>query len=117
MTSGLRSDTSRHYYAWDVLKALIRAHLGPLEASRGQTKQTLVGRKVVYGKLEQVGSIQQAQNWYNDNITLESIQKILIWAHLGLLEASRGQTKQTLLGIKVMYGILEQVGNVQQAQK
>ena len=32
-----------------------------LEASRGQTKQTMVGIKVVYGKLEQVGSVQGAR--------------------------------------------------------
>ena len=40
------------------------AHLGsfgPLEASRGQTRQTMVGIKVVYGKLEQVGSVQRAR--------------------------------------------------------
>ena len=34
---------------------------GPLEASRGQIKQTMVGIKAVYGILEQVGSIQRTQ--------------------------------------------------------
>ena len=35
---------------------------GPLEASRGQTKQIMVGVEVVYGILEQVGSVQQAKS-------------------------------------------------------
>ena len=34
---------------------------GPLEAATGQTKQTMVGIQVVYGILEQVGGVQQAQ--------------------------------------------------------
>ena len=34
---------------------------GPLEASGGQTKQSMVGILVVYGILEQVGSVQQGQ--------------------------------------------------------
>ena len=40
---------------------LILGLWGPLYASRGQTKQTTVGIKVVYGILEQVGSVQQTQ--------------------------------------------------------
>ena len=50
-------------------------------------------------------------------ILLSKYPEALIWAHLGLLEASRGQIKQTMVGIKVVYGILEQVGSLQQAQK
>ena len=33
------------------------------------------------------------------------------------LEASRGVTKQTMVGLKAAYGILEQVGSVQRVQK
>ena len=33
------------------------------------------------------------------------------------LEASSSQTKQTIEGIVVVYGILQQVGSVQRAQK
>ena len=57
---------------------------------------------------------------HHDNITLWDIPKTLIWAHLGLWkppEACRGQTKQTMVGIEVKYGILEQVGSVQHVQK
>ena len=50
-------------------------------------------------------------------MSLSGDPETLIWAHLGLLEASKGQTTQTLVGIKVVYGILEQVGSLQQAQK
>ena len=56
----------------------------------------------------------------HDKVTLGNIPKILIWAHLdsfGPLEASRGQTKHTMVGNKVVFDILEQVGSVQQAQK
>ena len=56
----------------------------------------------------------------HDNITLGTSRKRSFWTHLGLfgpLEVSRGQTKQTMGGIEVVYGILEQVESVQQAQK
>ena len=46
--------------------------------------------------------------------------KILLWADLGLfgpLKASGGQTKQTMVGIQVVYGIWEQVGSVQRDKK
>ena len=71
------------------------AHLGPrrpVKASGGQTKQTTVEMKVVYGILEQVGSVQRGQKR-----SITHIPKTLIGAHLGLLgplEASGGQTKQ-----------------------
>ena len=48
-------------YADAVLTTEHLGSFGPLEASRGQTRQTMVGIKVVYGKLEQVGSVQRAQ--------------------------------------------------------
>ena len=57
---------------------------------------------------------------YNGNITLGTSRKHSFGAHLGSfgpLEASRGQTKQTMVGIKVVYGKLEQVGSVQRARK
>ena len=42
-----------------------------------------------------------------------------MWTHLGLLalEAFGGQTNQTRVGIKAVYGILEQVESAKQAQK
>ena len=69
----------------------------------------MVGNKVEYDILEQVGSVQQAQN---SHITIVSL-----WGHpensdsgaCWPLEASRGQTKHTMVGILVAYGILEQV--------
>ena len=90
---------------------------GPLEASRGQIKQTLVGIEVVYGILEQVGSVQHAQK--------QSVTMISLWGHpenthlgsFGPLQAIGGRTKQTMVGLEVVYGILKQVGSVQQAQK
>ena len=51
----------------------------------------------------------------HDNITLRPSLKHsfgLIWGLWGPLEASRGQTKKTMVGIKVVYAILEQVGSV-----
>ena len=67
--------------------------------------------KAVYGVLEQVGSVQRAhpEVIHHDDIAL-SISKTLVWAHLGL--SSTGQTKQTMVGSKVVYGMLEQVGSV-----
>ena len=56
----------------------------------------------------------------HDNITLGTSRKHSFWTHLGLLgplEVSRGQTKQTMGGIEVVYGILKQVGSVQRPQK
>ena len=71
-----------------------------------------------------VGGLTRAQELYTTVISLwerpENTHLGLIWAHLGSfgpLEASRGQTKQTKVGIKVVYGILEQVGSVQRARK
>ena len=55
VTSVLVSCTTRS--RWDIRNA----HFGPLDASRGQTKQTMVGIKVDYGISEQVGRVQQAQ--------------------------------------------------------
>ena len=45
-----------------------------------------------------------------------------LWGHpentdWGLIWASRGQTKQTMVGLEDVYGILAQVGSVQPAQK
>ena len=74
------------------------------------------GIKVVYGMLEQARSVKLPQKRYDSR----DIPKTVIWAHLGLwgpLEAIRGQTRQTMVGIKVVYGILEQVGSVQRAWK
>ena len=56
---GPRSD--KYFHAGNVLKTLIRGHFGPLGACGGQTKQTMVGIEVVYGILEQIGIVQQAQ--------------------------------------------------------
>ena len=52
----------------------------------------------------------------HDNITLGHPKNTYLGSS-GPLEASRGQTKKTMVGIKVVYGILEQVGSVQHAQK
>ena len=41
----------------------------------------------------------------------------LNWGSSEPLEASGGQTKQTVVGVIVVYGILEQVGSAQRAQK
>ena len=96
------------------------AHLdsfGPLEASRGQTKHTMVGNKVVYDILEQVGSVQQAQKSHFTIISFwghpENSDSGACWP----LKASRGQTKHTMVGIQVAYGILEQVGILQRVHK
>ena len=71
-----------------------------------------------------VGGLTRAQEYYITVIPLwerpENAHLGLIWAHLGSFgppEASRGQTRQTMVGIKVVHGILEQVGNVQRARK
>ena len=71
-----------------------------------------------------VGGLTRAQEQYITVISLwerpENTHLGLIWAHFGSfgpLEASRGQTKQTMVGIKVVYGKLEQVGSVQRARK
>ena len=77
----------------------------------------MVGNKVVYDILEQVGSVQQAQK---SHLTI-----ISLWGHpensdlgsCGPLKASRGQTKHTMVGIEVAYGILEQVGILQRVHK
>ena len=45
-------------------------------------------------------------------ISLRDVPKTLIWAHLGLwrlLGASRAKTRQTIVGIKVVYDTLGQV--------
>ena len=52
----------------------------------------------------------------HDNITLGHPENTHLGA-FGPLETSRGQTKQTMVGIEVVYGILEQVRSVQHAQK
>ena len=55
----------------------------------------------------------------HDKITLGHPENTHL-GHWGLqrpLKASRGQTKQTMVGMIVEYGILELVGSVQQAQK
>ena len=54
------SDKSRSYHLGTSPKTRFRAHLGlcgPPELSRGQTRQRMIGMKVVYGILEQVGSV------------------------------------------------------------
>ena len=77
----------------------------------------MVGNKVVYDILEQVGSVQQAQKSHFTIISLwghpESSDSGACWP----LKASTGQTKQTMDGIEVDYGKLKQVTSVQQAQK
>ena len=74
-TQGPRSDMSRSWLSENVSKILIWAHLGllgPLEAK----PNTMVGSKVVYGTLEQVASIQRAEEEINhDNIALEISKK------------------------------------------
>ena len=66
-----------------------------------------------------VGGLTRAQEViYHGNITLGTSRKHSFGAHLGSfgpLEASRGQTRQTMVGIKVVYGRLEQVGSVQRS--
>ena len=68
-----------------------------------------------------VGGLTRAQKRYITVITLwerpENTHLGLILGSFGPLKAIRGQTRQTLVGIKVVYGMLEQVGSVQQAQK
>ena len=74
----------------------------------------MVEIKVWYGIF---GTAQQAQKW--------SITIISLWGHpentdlgsFGPLGVIGGQTKQTMVGTKVVYGILEQVGSVQRPQK
>ena len=79
----------------------------------------MAGIKAVYGMLEQVGSVQREPKVINhDNITLGDIPKTLIGGvSSGPLEASQGQTKQTMVGSKVVFGMLEQVGRIQPGQK
>ena len=58
--TGPEVDPSRYYHTEDIPKTLMWAHLGllrPLEAK----SQTMVGTKVVYGTLEQVGTVRRAQ--------------------------------------------------------
>ena len=62
-----------------------------------------------------VGGLKWAQECL---LTIISLWERSEYTHLGSfgpLEASGGQTKRTMVGIKVVYGILEQVGSVQQA--
>ena len=71
-----------------------------------------------------VGGLTRAQEQYITVISLwerpENAHLGLIWAHLGLwrpLEAKPDRQRQTMVGIKVVYGILEQVGSVQRSWK
>ena len=71
-----------------------------------------------------VGGLTRAHEQYITVIPLwerpENTHLGLIWAHLGSfgpLEAIRGQTRQTMVGIKVVYGKLEYVGSVPRARK
>ena len=80
----------------------------------------MVGAKVEYGILEQVGSVQRAQKGSTTIISLWGHPENTVSGYSGLwrpLGAYKGQTKQTMAEIKVMYGILEHVGSVQQAQE
>ena len=57
---------------------------------------------------------------HHGNTTLGTSRKHSFGAYFGSfgpLEAIRGQTRQTMEGIKVVYGILEQVGSVPRARK
>ena len=56
----------------------------PLDASRGQTKQKMVGTKAVYGILEQVASVQRAQKGYIAIASLWGHPETLFRARLGL---------------------------------
>ena len=74
--------------------------------------------------LDVVGGLTRAQEQYITVTPLwerpENTHFGLTWAHLGSfgpLEAIRGQTRQTMLGIEVVYDRLEQVGSVQRAWK
>ena len=61
--------------------------------------------------LEQVGSVQTGPEMtHRDNIALGTSQNT-DWSSSKPLGASRGQTKQIMVGMKVVYGILEQTGS------
>ena len=77
----------------------------------------MVGIEGVCGILEQVGSVQQAPEVINQNNNTLGTSRNTHLGSFGLLEAARGQTKQTMVGTKVEYGILEQVGSVQRPQR
>ena len=59
-----------------------------------------------------VGGLTWDQEQYTTVISLCERPKRLIWGSFGPLEASRGQTRQTMVGIKVVYNMLKQVGSV-----
>ena len=64
VVGGLTRDQKQYITVIKLWERPENTHLGsfgPLDASRGQTKQTMVGIKVVYGKLEQVGSVPRAR--------------------------------------------------------
>ena len=86
-----RSDISRRCYSREIPKILIWAHLELLEACRGQTKQTMVGIKVVYGILEQVGSFQQAQKGCMVMLSLSGSFKNTEFGTFGALEAKQNR--------------------------
>ena len=64
-----------------------------------------------------VGGITRAQEQYITVISLWERPENTHLGSFGPLEASRGQTRQTMVGIKVVYGMLEQVGSVQRSRK
>ena len=68
-----------------------------------------------------LGGLTRAHEQYATVISLwgrpKNIHLGLIWGSFGPLEASSGQTRQTMVGIIVVYGKLEQVGSVQRARK
>ena len=64
VVGGLTRDHEQFITLGTSRKHSFGAHLGsfgPLEAIRGQTRQTMVGIKVAYDRLEKVGSVQRAR--------------------------------------------------------
>ena len=78
----------------------------------------MVRIKVVYGILEH--RLEASDVPRRGSVTITSLWEHPEDTHLGSsgpLEASRGQTKQAMVGIKVVSGILEQVESAQRAHK
>ena len=81
-----------------------------LEAARGQTKETIVGIKVVYNTFKQSPRVK-SEFWgflvmKNRFLVFGFTTKLTQRADLDvfcLLGAARGQTKETIVGIKVAY--------------
>ena len=88
--------------------------LGALEASRGHTKQTIGETKAGYGVGAGWKHPTCPEVINHDGITLRHPENT-DWGSYGPLPASRGQTKQTMVGLKAVHVILEQFRRVQRA--